>query len=142
MRFALASLLVAGVFTAGSGCSHTMTIDSDPVGAEVKVNGDKLGVTPVNYTEQTGWEKVMVIEMTKPGYKTYKREHRQNEWNIPVVAGVAVGSICLGTPVTVVGAVPLIGLLWSRQMPDRLNVSLEKGSNATESAPPPSQYGY
>ena len=107
------------------------------------MNGERVGITPVTYTETTVWEKVYIIEMNKPGFKAVKRDMRQTEWNMGVAISVGATSLCLGTPVFVIGALPLIGLLWSRQLPDHVIITLDKGTSAPDtSAAAPSQYGY
>jgi PEGA domain len=120
-----------------AGCSHTVVIDSDPQGAQVKVNGEVLGSTPVTYTEQTGWEKVYDLEVSKPGYKTVKTKMRQSEFHVPMTAATVVGFLlCL---------LPAVGILWSKQLPDRVVVDMDKSNGAAggESGElPPAAYGY
>lgn len=129
-----------------AACGHSVVIDSDPTGAEIKINGEKVGTAPVTYSETTGWEKVYDIEADKPGYKTTRKQIKQTEWNLPVTIGAAGCSLLLGTPATIVGAVPLVGLFWARQLPDKVVVSMEKGGPAgtptPDGATPPSSYGY
>jgi hypothetical protein len=138
-------LATAVVFTLSSACSHSVIIDSDPTGADIKVNGDKLGTGPVTYSETTGWEKVYDIEATKPGFKATRKELKQTEWNIPVTAA-SVAPAALTGWWTGIGLCSLIGLFWARQLPDRVVVALDKGGSGTPEVPPgatpPSSYGY
>lgn len=140
MRRALSALTLSAVI-ALTACSHSVIIDSDPAGAEVKVNGEKLGTTPVTYNETTGWEKVYDIEVSKPGYKTTRKQVKQTEWNMPVTIGS-------GAPVVLTGGLflpCLVGLLWARQLPDRVVVPMDKagpGAPTDPGATPPSSYGY
>ncbi len=142
MRRFIALLAAASLLTA---CSHTVTIDSDPTGAEVRVNGEKIGNTPATYTETSGWDKAYQIELTKPGYKPVKKEIRQTDWNMYVIGGSAAAVICLIWifPINLLGAG---GLLFARQLPDRIVVPMERGSGGPStsdpSTAPPSQYGY
>jgi hypothetical protein len=46
MRRAIAATISFLFLTA---CNHTVMIDSDPSGAEIKVNGEKVGTAPVQY---------------------------------------------------------------------------------------------
>jgi hypothetical protein len=138
IRRVLAFTSLAAFTTA---CSHAVIIDSEPTGAEIKVNGEKVGTAPVTYNETTGWEKVYDIEASKSGYKVTRKEAKQTEWNVPVTASSAVGAaLCFYT----LGLPPVIGLLWARQLPDRVVVQLDKGGAGgdTGTAPPPSNYGY
>jgi hypothetical protein len=143
MRRALAILSTVALLTGGlsaGGCSHAVIIDSDPPGAEIKVNGEKIGTAPVTYNETTGWEKVYDVEATKAGYKPTRRQLKQTEWNMPVTIASGVGAfLCIYT----LGLPPILGLFWARQLPDRVVVQMEKGGPGTvEGAPPPSSYGY
>ena len=142
----LPALVTIALLTIAAACSHSVVVDSDPTGAEIKINGEKLGNAPVTYSETTGWEKVYDIEANKAGYKTTRKQIKQTEWNLPVTISAAGCSLLLGTPATIVGAVPLVGLFWARQLPDRVTVVLDKGSNAPSGTPeggtPPSSYGY
>lgn len=142
----LLALSTVALLSLTPACGHSVVIDSDPAGAEIKVNGEKVGTAPVTYSETTGWEKVYDIEAEKPGFKTTRKQVKQTEWNLPVAASAGVCSLLLGTPFTVVGALPLIGLLWARQLPDRVTVSMDRGGAAAPATPdgatPPSSYGY
>ena len=140
----LLALTTAAVFSLATACSHSVIIDSEPSGAEIKVNGEKVGSAPVTYSETTGWERVYDIEATKPGFKATRKQLKQTEWNIPVTA-VSVAPAALTGWWTGIGLCSLIGLFWARQLPDRVVVSLEGGSAAPatpDGATPPSSYGY
>lgn len=118
------SLIVAAL--GATACNHVVTIDSDPPGALIRVNGEKLGNAPVYYNETTGWEKYYDLSAEKPGYKTARRSVRQTEWNMPLAVGSAIGGlICL---------VPFAGVAFARQLPDRLVLVLDSG---VEGTPPP-----
>ena len=122
--------ITATVFLiAATGCSHIVTIDSDPPGAEISVNGQKIGNAPVQYTEKTGWDKAYQLEARKSGYKTAKTTIQQSDFNTSVIIGVVGASLCF-FPWS------LAGLLVARQLPDSVVVSLERGSSRS-GAPPP-----
>jgi hypothetical protein len=106
------------------------------------VNGEKVGTAPVQYQETTGWEKVYDIEAAKPGFKTTRKQVKQTEWNIPVSVASGGCSLLLGTPLSIIGAVPLVGLFWARQLPDRVVVSMDRAGGTPDGTTPPSSYGY
>ena len=144
MRRELA-LVTAALLTLSTACSHAVIIDSDPTGAEIKVNGEVLGNGPVTYNETTGWERVYDIEANKAGFKSTRKQLKQTEWNIPVTAA-SVAPAALTGWWTGIGLCSLIGLFWARQLPDRVVVVLDKGGSAPAGTPeggtPPSSYGY
>jgi hypothetical protein len=120
MRRLIATLCSVSILVM-TGCSHTVSIDSDPPGAKIKVNGQHMGNGPVMFTETTGWEKSYEVVAEKPGFKTSRRYVKQTEWNV----GVLAASIICGGP-TLIG---LAGIMFSRQLPDRVVVTLEEGSD-------------
>jgi PEGA domain len=125
MRQFVASLTMVALFVSTTGCAHSVIIDSDPTGADIKVNGEKIGTAPVTYNETTGWEKIYDVEASKAGYRPTKKQVKQTEWNVPIVIASVGGFVLLWW--ALIGLVTPIGLLWSRQLPDRVVVSLEKG---------------
>jgi hypothetical protein len=142
MRRLLAAALVA-VLVVTTACNHSVVIDSDPTGAEIKVNGEKIGTAPVTYNEQTGWEKIYDVEASKGGFKPVKKQVKQDQWNVPIVIASIGGFVLLWW--TVIGLASPVGLLWSRQLPDRIVVPLERGGGGGGGGgggeTPPS-YGY
>ncbi len=125
-------------FTAAVGCSHTVVIDSSPSGADVRVNGERIGTAPATYNEQTGWDRVYDVEVSKAGFRPTRRQIKQSEWNLPVtIASVGGALLCIYLPL------PIIGLLWAKQLPDRVVVPLDRGGNgaAPGSGDAPA-YGY
>jgi hypothetical protein len=121
---ALPAALSSALLAAAMGCAHTVTIDSDPAGAEVLVDGVRIGETPLTWVESTGWERVYELEVRKPGHRTVRRRVRQTEWSYAIVGAGACCSALLGTPLTIVGGLPLVSIFWARQLPDELRVTL------------------
>ena len=140
MRRALAALMP---FLLATACSHSVIIDTEPTGGEVKVNGEKIGKAPVTYNETTGWEKVYDVEASMPGYKATRKEIKQTEWNMPVTITSGIGAFAC---IYFLGLPPILGLFWARQLPDRVVVQMDRGGPAAPVDPgtgaPPSSYGY
>ena len=136
MRRVLAALVITSF---GLACSHSVIIDSDPTGAEIKVNGEKIGVAPVTYNETTGWEKVYDLEASKAGFKPTRKQVKQQEWNMPVTVASGIGAFAC---IYFLGLPPIVGLLWARQLPDRVVVILDKGAAGGDTPAPSSSYGY
>lgn len=61
-----------GFATIISGKTQTITVDSQPQGAEVIVDGAMMGHTPVSFTLQKGVKQNITIK--KDGYSTVSRE--------------------------------------------------------------------
>lgn len=124
-------LVCLSLVVALTGCSHVAVIDTDPSGAEVRVNGEKIGTSPVMFRETTGWEKAYDVEAYKPGYKKTRRMLHQTEWNMPIVAASVGGFLFFCWPA-------IGGLLFARQLPDRVVIPLERegrGQVADPSSP-------
>lgn len=137
MRRLLPVFIVVQFLFVVSGCSHTVSIDTEPSGGDIRVNGERLGKGPVTYTETTGWEKVYEVEATKPGYTKVRRTMKQTDWNMPVAAASAFGGTFLCFPFG------YAGFLFARQLPDRVVIPLEKrGSGGGDTSAPVEDYGY
>ncbi len=68
-RSKLTCLILAGAVFA-SGCLHSTRLVTEPEGANVTVNGQFLGPSPVIYQDRGGVPKTYYIKIEKPGYKT------------------------------------------------------------------------
>jgi hypothetical protein len=122
MRRSLAILTCLGFAVAS--CAHTVTIDSNPRGSEVSVNGRPIGKTPCTFDEMSGAGKVYQFKVEKDGYETLVLSKRQSEVN----SGVLVGSLVGGFLVLV----PFIGLVWMHQLPDDLYFALDPETASNE----------
>jgi len=58
-----------------SGCAHTALITTSPQGANVTIDGNNLGVSPVSFSDTSGIPKVFFVKIKKKGYK---------EINVPI----------------------------------------------------------
>lgn len=70
MRWVIAFSIVS-VLVLTSGCvSRSMTIESEPSGAQISINGKKAGVTPLKYKFEFYGTYIFVLE--KEGYRPKK----------------------------------------------------------------------
>ena len=125
---------------ATAGCAHVVEIDTIPPGGEVRVDGTSLGMAPVRYEETTGWRKSTVLEAQAPGYITVRQTLEQAEWNLPITTAAVCCSLGLGSPLTGVGVLPLAGLFFARQLPDKVVIALPPDPDAAAPVPPPIAY--
>ena len=58
-----------------AGCSHISLITTNPPGANVSIDGNNLGVSPVSFSDTSGIPKTFFVKINKPGYK---------EINVPI----------------------------------------------------------
>jgi len=74
---AMAALLIGLTLTYSAGCSffgsssQTLSVTSDPEGADVEVNGSYIGQTPLQYQIPTKRSSMIVVR--KEGYRTVNR---------------------------------------------------------------------
>jgi hypothetical protein len=100
---------ITAAFTAIAltGCSffgsrtQTITVSSDPIEADVIVNGEHVGKSPLRH--QVGRDEDLLIEVRKPGYQTEYRSSRRTLSTLGIL-DVIGGSIIL---------IPFIGLFSS-----------------------------
>ena len=66
----LAILLACAVVFAG--CASTTVIQSEPTGAQLRIDGQPVGATPVTFTEQAVWLWTKhQVTLEAPGYNPY-----------------------------------------------------------------------
>lgn len=93
------------VLTYGSGCSffgprmQTITISSEPLGAEISVNGETVGTSPLRTQVHRGED--LLIEARLPGYEAGFRTTHRSLSTVGILD--AFGAFLI--------LVPLIGLL-------------------------------
>jgi hypothetical protein len=133
-RPALLPLLLAGLFALplAGGCAHQVTIDTDPPGATVEVDGEEVGQSPITLDEESGFFDEHKVVIKKEGYAPLEAEVVQSEPIWPL----AIGSLCLG-PFSF--GLSCLGCLWSMRYPDKVEFKLSPelaadGSGATEKA--------
>jgi hypothetical protein len=70
MMHRLATLLIVSCFLAGCGVQRSLTVQSNPPGALVYLNGLEVGRTPV--TREFTWYGTYDVELRKERYNTLK----------------------------------------------------------------------
>jgi PEGA domain len=135
--FSQAHARVLGVFTCAvylSGCSffggssQNFAVSSDPMGATVRINGQEVGVTPLQH--QVSRRGDLLVEVGKAGYKSQFRQTSRKLSSLGIV-DVIGGAVLL---------LPLIGLIapgaWE-QDPAAIGFSLEPAADSPASTPAP-----
>ena len=124
-----ATLVIIPCFTACSlfGSHYqTISVSSEPPGAEVLVNGNRVGTTPLQTQVQRREE--LLVEVRKPGYETQFRSAERTLSTFGIVDIIGGWLILL----------PFLGLLspaaW-QQEPSNFGIDLTPESAAT----PPAQ---
>lgn len=110
-----------------TGCAHAVRLETNPPGAEVRLDGVTIGHTPLSFTDEGSTGHTYDVEIHKPGFRPQKVKLEQE------IQGVRAGvSIVTG----MVLAVPLLGLLWSWQLPEnRYGYRLEQDAKPLVEAP-------
>lgn len=85
-----ALVLVAVV---AAGCAHPVVFRSEPAGADVLVDGAKVGVTPLTWQEPPGAARVIDVEV-KHGERSERFAFKKEGWSTDTIA--AVGAPCVG----------------------------------------------
>ena len=78
-----------------SACASTTIINSDPSGARVYLNGEKVGTTPYTHTDTKIVGSTNTVLLKKEGYQDFSALFSRNE---DVSVGAIVGGICVLVP--------------------------------------------
>ncbi|TKB90401.1 MAG: PEGA domain-containing protein [Nitrospira sp.] len=123
----LSTIALAGCSFFG-GSSQNFTVSSSPTGATVRINGQQIGVTPLQHQVPRRGE--LLVEVEKPGYKSQFRQTSKKLSGLGI-ADVVGGSVIL---------LPLIGLVspgaWE-QDPPGMGFSLDPDTTSPTPAPTP-----
>lgn len=105
--------VMAAVALLTVGCTHTLEVRSDPPGADVYVDGERMGQTPLVLEQETGQEDVKTLSVRSRG-----REARfavaQSGWSPEAIAAgiaAAAATALLGGMMAGVGYVGLVAVL-------------------------------
>lgn len=88
--------LLTVVALGAAGCAHTTRLETDPPGAEVYVNGQRVGVTPFEMQDSPGFGDDYEVSFRKDGYELKSVTLTQDQWKVPalVLAGVLAPCSC------------------------------------------------
>lgn len=78
-----------------SACASTTIINSDPSGAKVYLNGEKVGTTPYTHTDTKIVGSTNTVLLKKEGYQDFSALFSRNE---DVSVGAIVGGIFVLVP--------------------------------------------
>ncbi len=125
-------ILICAVYLSGcslfGGSSQSFSITSNPVGATVRINGQEVGVTPLQRDVSRRGD--LLVEVEKTGYKSQFRQTSRKLSSLGIV-DVIGGAVLL---------LPLIGLVapgaWE-QDPAVMGFSLEPAAPSSASTPAP-----
>lgn len=91
MKPSVGAMLAAGLI----GCSSTTIINSEPSGATLYLNGEKVGVTPYTHTDTKIVGSTNKVTLKKEGYQDVTTVfHKDEEIDI----GAVIGGIFVWVP--------------------------------------------
>lgn len=127
-------LMILIYSTALSGCSffggssQNFTVSSNPTGATVRINGQPIGVTPLQH--QVSRKGDLLVEVEKTGYKSQFRQTSRK------LSGLGIADVIGGAVILL----PLIGLVspgaWE-QDPSVIGFFLDPDTASPTSTPTP-----
>src|SRR4051812_40599743 len=88
------SIALAAFTAVFFACAHQARIETDPPGAEVYVNGEQVGISPVEMTDEPGWSREYEITIKKPGYELTQVTVSQSEFNPTALAAAGICGAC------------------------------------------------
>ncbi len=119
------SLLGGGCASIVKGTTQAIPVASSPAGADIRIDGNKVGQTPTKVEVKRKADHLMTIE--KPGYETETFAITRN------IGGAVFGNIIAGGLVGW-GVDAISGAQWNLT-PETVNVTLRPASPATDGKP-------
>lgn len=106
------ALVAALVVSAGSGCAHTMIVETEPTAAVVTINGEPQGQAPAVTTQFTSTGGRLYVTAEADGYEKASLVVTQSEWFLwPAIVAVTP---LLGVPFIVIPFIgPIITVGWA-----------------------------
>lgn len=83
-------VMIGAVFslTVMSGCTSSTVINSNPQGATLFVNGERVGTTPYTYSDAAIVASTREVRLELDGYETFRGKfQRTGEANVPAIIG-------------------------------------------------------
>jgi hypothetical protein len=99
------------------GCAHTVVLDTEPHGAQVEIDGEIVGTTPVTYVDRAGFKRTYSINLSKPGFQPR---------SLLVTQQLKVPTVCC----------PLL-ILWAWELPEDSYTWALQHDTGTSAAPAP-----
>lgn len=89
------TVLAAALGFVLSGCAGTTLITSDPPGASLYLNGEKVGVTPYTHTDRKIIGSTNLVTLKKEGYVDLNTSFSRNE---ELDIGAVIGGVVFLVP--------------------------------------------
>jgi len=128
------SLLWLMFLASGCASSQVITVQSNPVGAELRVDGKYVGKTPATFTDDPSDGHYYKLDFAMPGYKPVEKVIKQEQGKGTLA--------CIGVAA---GCCPLVQvcLLKSYTLPKaNYDFDLEPDTGSVVGAPPPPNGAY
>lgn len=76
----ITTLIAVGLASIGAGCSHVVTIETDPVGATVMVDNQVVGQSPVKVERSVFFGDQLRVSVEREGYEPANVSVAATEW--------------------------------------------------------------
>ncbi len=117
----MSRLIAVLTLLACTGCAHQVSFRSDPPGADVVVDGELIGKTPVTWQEPVGDEGIYEVEARRPG-EVQRFTMRKQGYSVPTAAMTAAA--CMGSSIGLSIAGGMVWVVSIIAVPFTLGVSL------------------
>jgi len=116
-----------------TACAHQARIETDPPGAEVYVNGERVGLGPVEIEDEGGWRKDYEITLRKDGYEPTQVTLTQDTVNMPTLLAAGICGACTCG----LGAIYFVPRIWKLDERYRFVMVRKEPLPPIPAAPPP-----
>ena len=105
------AIVAVAMLALSIGCASTVEIDSEPQGAEVRIDGQNIGKTPTHYTDNSIVFTTKRVEIKKEGYEPIRTQITRDG---PINVGAVIGGFFCAWPL----------FLWAFDYPKYVNYDL------------------